>query len=250
MLTVLRLLALRWLAARTFGGLLATLALLAVPLAAVLKLVGIPLLVVLGVVAAPVIAVLALIGLPALLVGGTVMALLVGLAGLLMLGVLVLKVALLVALVVWLVRAVVRLVRRSGGPPPPRADAPARGADHAARRRDDLTPSDRVRRRVGAAHPVLRSPCATPLSVAASASPACARRRSPRARRARGRAARSCSSESGSTYGLRSAIVARSTGWSSSSVSPPRTRSTHSTVRANSASSRASSAASAPRRAT
>ena len=68
MLTVLRLLVLRWLAARTFGGLLATLALLAVPLAALLKLVGIPLLIVLAIVALPVVALLAVVGLPVLLI--------------------------------------------------------------------------------------------------------------------------------------------------------------------------------------
>ena len=116
MLTVLRLLALRWLAARSFGGLVALLALVAVPLAAALKLVGVPLLLVLGLVLLPIVAVLAMIGLPVLVVGGTAVALVVLLGGLLLLGVFVLKIALVVAIGTWLARAVVRLVRGARTP--------------------------------------------------------------------------------------------------------------------------------------
>jgi len=54
MLTVLRLFFLRWLAARTLGGVVAGALGVALPLAVVLKLVGVPLLTVAALVGAPV----------------------------------------------------------------------------------------------------------------------------------------------------------------------------------------------------
>ena len=62
---------LRWVLARSFGGLVSFLLLLAVPLAGVLKVVGLPLLIVVGIVGLPILLVLAVIGLPILLVVGS-----------------------------------------------------------------------------------------------------------------------------------------------------------------------------------
>lgn len=104
MWTVLKALALRLAIGRTLGGMLGTLFLLLVPLAGVLKVIGLPILIVLGIVGAPVFLLLAAIGLPALVVvgfGGLLM-LLVG--GLLALGILAIKIALPIILIVWLVR--------------------------------------------------------------------------------------------------------------------------------------------------
>lgn len=104
MWTVLKALALRLAVGRTLGGMLVTLFLFLVPLAGVLKVIGLPILIVLGVVGAPVFLLLAAIGLPVLVVVGfgSVMLLLVG--GLLALGILAIKIALPIILVVWLVR--------------------------------------------------------------------------------------------------------------------------------------------------
>src|SRR6476659_9093423 len=66
MWTVLKALALRLAVGRTLGGMLATLFLFLVPLAGVLKVVGLPILIVLGVIGAPVFLLLAAIGLPVL----------------------------------------------------------------------------------------------------------------------------------------------------------------------------------------
>jgi len=104
MWTVLKAVALRLAIGRTLGGMLGTLFLLLVPLAGVLKVIGLPILIVLGIVGAPVFLLLAAIGLPVLVVvgfGGVLM-LLVG--GLLALGVLAIKIALPIILIVWLVR--------------------------------------------------------------------------------------------------------------------------------------------------
>ena len=104
MWTVLKALALRLAVGRTLGGMFGALFLLLVPLAGVLKVIGLPILIVLGIVGAPVFLLLAAIGLPVLVVvgfGGVLM-LLVG--GLLALGVLAIKIALPIVLIVWLVR--------------------------------------------------------------------------------------------------------------------------------------------------
>ena len=64
MWTVLKALALRMAVGRTLGGMLATLFLLLVPFAGVLKVIGLPILIVLGIVGAPIFLLLAAIGLP------------------------------------------------------------------------------------------------------------------------------------------------------------------------------------------
>jgi len=104
MWTVLKALALRLAIGRTLGGMLGTLLFLLVPIAGVLKFVGLPILIVLGVVGAPVFLLLAAIGLPVLLVVGfgAVLLLLVGVV--LTLGLIALKIALPIILIVWLIK--------------------------------------------------------------------------------------------------------------------------------------------------
>jgi hypothetical protein len=104
MWTVLKAVALRFAVGRTLGGVLATLFLLLVPVAGVLKIVGLPILIVLGIVGAPLVLLLAAIGLPVLfvIVAGGVLLLLVG--ALLTLSLVALKIVLPIVLVVWLVR--------------------------------------------------------------------------------------------------------------------------------------------------
>ena len=97
-------LALRFALRRTIGGLFATLLLVLVPVAGVLKIVGLPLLIVLGVIGAPLFLLLAAIGLPVLLVLGIGGVLLFFLGILLALGVFAIKIILPIVLVVWLVR--------------------------------------------------------------------------------------------------------------------------------------------------
>lgn len=107
-------LALRFVLGRTIGGLFATLFLVLVPIAGVLKIVGLPLLIVLGVVGAPVFLLLAAIGLPALLVLGIGGLLLFFLGVLLALGVFAIKIILPIVLVVWLVKWLLGKTRKSG----------------------------------------------------------------------------------------------------------------------------------------
>lgn len=101
MLTVLRLFLLRWVAARTLGGVVAGALGAAIPLAVALKLLGAPLLVVIALTGLPFGGLLALIRLPLRIVLGAV-----GLVGTLAaaafaVGVFALKVVL-IGLVVWL----------------------------------------------------------------------------------------------------------------------------------------------------
>jgi hypothetical protein len=107
-------LALRFAVGRTIGGLFATLLLVLVPIAGVLKVIGLPFLIVLGVIGAPLFLLLAAIGLPVLLVVGIGGVLLALLGGLLALGVLAIKVVLPIVLVVWVVRWILGKNRRSG----------------------------------------------------------------------------------------------------------------------------------------
>jgi hypothetical protein len=104
MWTVLKAVALRLAIGRTLGGMLGTLFLLIVPLAGVLKVIGLPLLIVLGVIGAPVFLLLAAIGLPVLVVVGFGGVLLLGVGALLALGILAIKIALPIILIVWLVK--------------------------------------------------------------------------------------------------------------------------------------------------
>ena len=104
MWTVLKALALRMAVGRTLGGMLATLFLFLVPIAGVLKVIGLPVLIVLGVVGAPIFLLLAAIGLPVLVVVGFGGVLLALVGGLLALGILAIKIALPIILIVWLVK--------------------------------------------------------------------------------------------------------------------------------------------------
>ena len=104
MWTVLKALALRLAIGRTLGGMLGTLFFLLLPVAGVLKFVGLPILIVLGIVGAPVFLLLAAIGLPVLLVVGFGAVLLLFVGILLTLGLIALKIALPIILIVWLIK--------------------------------------------------------------------------------------------------------------------------------------------------
>jgi hypothetical protein len=109
----LRLAAIRW-AIKSFVGLG-----LLVPLAFVLKFVGLPVLIVLGVLAAPVMFVLFLLGLPVFLVLIVAALLMAGLFFVLTIGLIALKIFLFVILPVWLVWTVAtffwRMIRPASG---------------------------------------------------------------------------------------------------------------------------------------
>jgi hypothetical protein len=104
MATVLKLFLLRFLATKSFGGVATGLAVLALPIAGVLKVVGLPLLLVLGIVALPIALVLAVVGLPILLVLGTVGVITAALGGLLAVGATAIKIVVPIVLLVWFVR--------------------------------------------------------------------------------------------------------------------------------------------------
>lgn len=89
---------------RSLGAVLAALLVILLPIAAVLKVVGIPLLFVLLIVGAPVLLLLAIIGLPLLLVVGAGIAIVGVISAVLSVGFALLKIALPILLVVWLVR--------------------------------------------------------------------------------------------------------------------------------------------------
>ena len=115
MTLLLKALALKFIAGRTVGGVFGLLTLLLVPIAAVLKFIGIPMLIVLGLLGAPIFLVLGAIGLPVAFVVGIGGGLLLLIGAMLALGVLAIKIALPIILVVWFVR----WLRR---PRPPVAD--------------------------------------------------------------------------------------------------------------------------------
>ena len=108
MATLLKLFLLRWFATKSFGGVMAVLAMIALPLAGVLKVVGLPILAVLGVVALPITLVLAVIGLPLLLVAGAVGTIVAVLGGVLALGLVAIKIVVPIVLIVWFVRWIFR----------------------------------------------------------------------------------------------------------------------------------------------
>ena len=101
---LLKALALKLIAGRTVGGVFGLLTLLLVPLAAVLKFIGLPLLFVLGILGAPVFLILGAIGLPVMLVIGIGGALIVAMGLFLTLGILAIKIVLPIMLIVWFVR--------------------------------------------------------------------------------------------------------------------------------------------------
>ncbi len=117
---LLKALALKLLAGRTVGGVFGLLMLLFVPLAGVLKVIGIPLLMVLLLLGAPLFLVLGAIGLPVLLVVGMGGALLLALGAFLTVGVIAIKIALPIFLVVWFIR----WLRRPRPPAPTVAPEP------------------------------------------------------------------------------------------------------------------------------
>jgi hypothetical protein len=112
MLTIARLFLIRWLAARTLGGVLGTVVAAALPFAAVLKLVGLPVLAVAGVVGAPVAAVMALLGLPVVLVLGLVGVVVAAAVAAAMLALVVLKYVVPALLIGWAVSRLFRAIRR------------------------------------------------------------------------------------------------------------------------------------------
>ncbi len=126
MSTVLKLVLARWLAARTFGGVLSFFALLALPLAGILKLIGLPLLVILALVGVPIALVLAIVGLPLLIVAGTVMAIVSLVGVVLAVAFALLKPLIPLILAFLVIRALWRWSRRPSAPhvydgPPPAA---------------------------------------------------------------------------------------------------------------------------------
>jgi hypothetical protein len=98
---------------RSLGAVLAALLVILLPIAGILKVVGIPLLLVLLIIGAPLILLLAVIGLPILLVLGAGMAIIGVISAVLATGFALLKLALPILLVVWLVRWF--LASRNGG---------------------------------------------------------------------------------------------------------------------------------------
>jgi hypothetical protein len=105
---------LRWVLARSFGGLVSLLLLLAVPLAGVLKVIGLPLLIVLAIVALPLLLLLAVIGLPLLLVVGTVGVVVAVAGSVLAAGLALLKIALPIILICLVGGWLWRRVRKNG----------------------------------------------------------------------------------------------------------------------------------------
>ena len=104
MWTVVKAWLLKLILQRSLGALLAALLAILLPIAAVLKVVGIPLLFVMLIVGAPLLLLLAVIGLPLVLVVGGGMAILGVISAVLALGFALLKIALPILFVVWLLR--------------------------------------------------------------------------------------------------------------------------------------------------
>jgi hypothetical protein len=104
MWTVVKAWLLKLILQRSLGAVLAALLAILLPIAAVLTVVGIPLLFVMLIVGAPLLLLLAVIGLPLLLVVGGGMAILGVISAVLALGFALLKIALPILFVVWLLR--------------------------------------------------------------------------------------------------------------------------------------------------
>ncbi|MEO7455419.1 MAG: hypothetical protein ABIY52_04105 [Gemmatimonadaceae bacterium] len=122
---LLKALALKLLAGRTIGGVFSLLLMLAVPLAGVLKFIGLPILIVLGVIGAPLFLVLGAVGLPMLLVVGIGGALMLFVGVMLAMGIVAIKIALPIILIVWFVR----WLRRDRKPTPPMSSSAEPGLD-------------------------------------------------------------------------------------------------------------------------
>jgi hypothetical protein len=110
---------------RSLGAVLAALLLILLPIAAVLKVVGIPILIVLLIIGAPLLLLLAIIGLPVALVVGGGMAIIGVISAVLAVGFALLKIALPILLIVWLVRWFLagRNGKDAGNEPGPSTDA-------------------------------------------------------------------------------------------------------------------------------
>ena len=127
MWTVLKAWLLKLILKRSLGALLAALLAILMPIAAVLKVVGIPLLFVMLIVGLPLLLLLAVIGLPFLIVAGGAMAILGIISAVLFLGFALLKIALPILAIVWLVRWLFgerkdRNGKEKGAEPPPPPD--------------------------------------------------------------------------------------------------------------------------------
>ena len=125
MSVLLKALALKFLAGRTIGGAFSLLLILLAPFAAVLKFIGLPVLLVVGIIGAPVFLLLAAVGLPGLLVVGVGVVMMLAIGLLLTLGLLALKIVLPIILIVWFVR----WLRRPKSAQPPMAPNPEPGLD-------------------------------------------------------------------------------------------------------------------------
>ncbi|MDB4892875.1 MAG: hypothetical protein JWL61_4730 [Gemmatimonadetes bacterium] len=125
MSVLLKALALKFLAGRTIGGAFSLLLILLAPFAAVLKFIGLPVLLVVGVIGAPVFLLLAAVGLPGLLVVGVGVVMMLAIGLMLTLGLLALKIALPIILIVWFVR----WLRRPKTAQPPVSPSPEPGLD-------------------------------------------------------------------------------------------------------------------------
>lgn len=110
---------------RSLGAVLAALLVILLPIAAMLKVVGIPLLFVALIVGAPLLLFLAVIGLPLMLVVGAGVAIMSLISAILALGFALLKVALPILLVVWLVRWFMAGRNGDNGKPKPSEPGPA-----------------------------------------------------------------------------------------------------------------------------
>src|SRR3990172_5120287 len=87
-----------------------------IPIAFILKFIGLPVLMVLAILAAPVFIILAILGLPLMFVAVTGILLLVGLFAILAFGIAVLKIAIPIFIVYWLLRWAFRNGRKTNGP--------------------------------------------------------------------------------------------------------------------------------------
>ena len=125
MSVLLKALALKFLAGRTIGGAFSLLLILLAPFAAVLKFIGLPVLLVVGIVGAPVFLLLAAVGLPGLLVVGVGVVMMLAIGLLLTLGLMALKFVLPIVLIVWFVR----WLRRPKSVEPTVAPSPEPGLD-------------------------------------------------------------------------------------------------------------------------
>lgn len=125
MWTLLKAWILKLILQRSLGAVLAALLVILLPIAAVLKVVGIPILIVLAIIAAPLLLLLAVIGLPIAIVIGAGMAIMGVISAVLAAGLALLKIALPILLVVWVVRWFMagRNGKHEGGEPGPSTDA-------------------------------------------------------------------------------------------------------------------------------